>query len=210
MTNRENLRKLMFMSYKEILEKFKYENVKTKSGKEITHKELRTAINLMIKKHPLCQWQSEKVKKKYYYIQYEAVLWLKNVYFNNYQSRFIDKDIEWFENRIEWYQSTLSRSNIKFIPFSIEYKLMSKKELEIFFCKSESCIKNAIREVEEKTKIQRQNIDGIVYLNQEQIVWLLKNKFKQKYLKLLEIYKMELTIKFKENGGYYNDYFGRN
>lgn len=58
----------IFMSYNKILLRFKSLNIKTKNGKEITHKDLRKAISVMVKKHPTCRWQSEKIRSKKYYI----------------------------------------------------------------------------------------------------------------------------------------------
>lgn len=52
--------------------------------------------------------------------------------------------------------------------------------------------------------------NGTLQINEDQIKWLLKNKFKTKYLQLLEEYKMVLTEIFKANGGYYDNYFDRN
>ena len=40
----------IFLSYKKILNKFKMLNIKTKNGKEITHKDLRYAVYVMLKK----------------------------------------------------------------------------------------------------------------------------------------------------------------
>ena len=42
------------------------------------------------------------------------------------------------------------------------------------------------------------------------IEWLCKNCFKQKYLELLEEYKMELTEKYIEAGYIYDNFFGIN
>ena len=39
----------IFLSYKKILNKFKMLNIKTKNGKEITHKDLRYAVYVMQK-----------------------------------------------------------------------------------------------------------------------------------------------------------------
>ena len=64
----------VFLSYWKILNKFKILNIKTKNGKEITHKDLRKAISVMNKKHPTCRWQSEKIKSKRYYILFEGYL----------------------------------------------------------------------------------------------------------------------------------------
>lgn len=100
MTSSEELRKYIFMNYKEVLQYFIENDIKTKHGKEITHKDLRTAVLTMNEKHSQCRWQSEKLRKKYYYLQYEGVIWLRDVYFNNYKTKLIDKDVQWFEERI--------------------------------------------------------------------------------------------------------------
>ena len=47
----------IFLSYNKILKRLKMNGVKTKNGKEITHKDLRYAIEFMIKKHPTCRWK---------------------------------------------------------------------------------------------------------------------------------------------------------
>lgn len=43
-----------FYLMKKILFRLKTLNIKTKNGKEITHKDLRKAISVMIHKHPSC------------------------------------------------------------------------------------------------------------------------------------------------------------
>ena len=71
----------IFLSYKKILNKFKMLNIKTKNGKEITHKDLRYAVYVMLKKHPTCRWRSEKILSRRYYILDEGYKWLRYVYF---------------------------------------------------------------------------------------------------------------------------------
>ena len=211
MISSEEIRKLIFMNYKEILQYFKENNIKTKSNNEITHKELRTAIEIMLKKHPTCRWRSEKVKKQYFYLQYEAVIWLRDVYFNNYETDFIDKDIEWFVNRICWYQNSLKNAGIEYPKMNLQLEPMTKKELANYFNKDISIVKRAILEMEQIKKSKDRNyINGKLYLSVPEIEWLLKNKFKNKYLELLEKYKMQLTELTIANGSYYDNYFGRN
>lgn len=211
MISSEELRKYIFMNYKEALQYFKENNIKTKGGKEITHDDLRTAVLIMNQKHSLCRWQSEKFRKRYYYLQYEGVIWLRDVYFNNYKIKFIDRDVSWFEERILWYQNTLSQNNIDYPIMDFQLKPMSKKELAKFFERDISTVKKAITEAEQQTGFKSRNYrNGILYIGEEQILWLLKNKFKQTYLKFLEEYKMELTEIYKANGGFYDNYFYRN
>ena len=85
----------VFLSYKKILKRLKLLGIKTKKGNEITHKDLRYAIQIMEKKHPSCRWKSEKLKSKRYYILIEGFYWLIYVYFQN-EKKQIDADIEFF------------------------------------------------------------------------------------------------------------------
>ena len=120
MPNSEDIRKLIFMNYKEILEDFQKRKMKTKKGAEISHTDLRYAIQVMNEKHSSCRWQSEKIKKRYYYIQYEGVIWLREVYFSDYESKLIDKDVVWFRNRIQWYQQQFDKNNIEYPKFELK------------------------------------------------------------------------------------------
>lgn len=52
--------------------------------------------------------------------------------------------------------------------------------------------------------------NGKSVISKEGIEWLCKNCFKQKYLEMLEEYKMELTEKFIEEGYIYNNFYGFN
>ena len=51
--------------------------------KEITHKDLRYAVYVMLKKHTTCRWRSEKILSRRYYILDEGYKWLRYVYFQN-------------------------------------------------------------------------------------------------------------------------------
>ena len=46
----------VFLSYNRIIEKLNNENVTTKTGNIITHKDLRQAVEVMLKKHYKCRW----------------------------------------------------------------------------------------------------------------------------------------------------------
>ena len=50
----------IFLSYKKILKKFKMLNIKTKNGKEITHKDLRYAVCVMLKNIQLVDGEVKK------------------------------------------------------------------------------------------------------------------------------------------------------
>lgn len=97
----------VFMSYNKILKLLNILNVKTKTGKEITHTDLRQAVLIMLKKHPTCRWRSTKHRSGRYLILYEGVLWLRYVYFQN-DMKQIDVDIDFFEFRIKEYEKVLA------------------------------------------------------------------------------------------------------
>lgn len=199
------------MNYKEIISDFDYRGLTTKGGKPITHTDLRKAVQVMQQKHSLCRWRSEKIKQRYYYIQYEGVIWLRDVYFNSYDIRFIDKDIKWFENRIIWYQNQFNKNHIDYPEFSFNIDTMNKIQLCKYFDKSISTIENALRKYETHTSFKNRHYkNGKLQIQKDAIIWLIKNQFKDKYIEILEAYKMELTEIFKANGGYYDNYFGRN
>ena len=196
----------IFLSYKKILNKFKMLNIKTKNGKEITHKDLRYAVYVMLKKHPTCRWRSEKILSRRYYILDEGCKWLEYVYFQK-EKKQIDADIDFFENRIKQYEELLKiRHNENWWNED-----MTIKQLEEYFNRSNSSIKKAIR------RMRDNGFSDYKYLNNNKIIissrgvkWLCKNIFKQKYLELLEKYKMELTELYIEKGYIYDEFFGMN
>lgn len=66
--------------------------------------------------------------------------------------------------------------------------------------------------------MDKENLQNIfIYYDNDKLIvskqgieWLCKNCFKQKYLELLEIYKMELTEKYIESGYVYDYFWGIN
>ena len=200
-TNSDEFIDNIFLSYNKILAKLKLQNVKTKSGKEVTHKDLRIAINIMVKKHPTCRWLSQKIKSKRYYIIYEGYLWLLHVYFQN-EKKQLDADIFFFETRIKEYEKIL-----KLDSKNIFNEEMLVDDLEQYFHRAKLTIRRAICTMKKNNNqnyIYREN--GKYIISKEGIKWLCKNCFKQKYLELLEEYKMELTEKYIQ-AGYLYDYF---
>lgn len=196
----------IFMSYNKILLKFKALNIKTKSGKEITLKDLRKAISVMMKKHPSCRWQSEKIRSRKYYILFEGYLWLMYVYFQSEKSQ-IDSDIDFFEMRINEYEKLL-----KINSSPLWDKDLPLSKLEEYFNRKQDTINRAIIKMAKEnfcnTFTYYQNDELII--SKEGIEWLCKNSFKYKYLELLEERKMELTEKYIEAGFPYDHFFGRN
>ena len=53
-------------------------------------------------------------------------------------------------------------------------------------------------------------IDNKVVISKEGVKWICKNVFKQKYLEILEKYKMELTELYIEEGYPYDNFFWKN
>lgn len=196
----------IFLSYKKILKKFDNENITTKNGKIITHKDLRQAINVMVKKHFLCRWKSEKVRSTKYYILVEGYAWLVEVYFQKEKS-LIDADIEFFLDRILKYENLLEvKSNMDFCN-----KDMTIKEVSEYFNRGISSIRKSIRNMCNLWyNCYKYYNENEVVISAEGIKWLCINIYKQKYLELLEIYKMELTEKYIEIGYPYDHYLDKN
>ena len=195
----------VFLSYKKILKRLKLLGIKTKKGNEITHKDLRYAIQIMEKKHPSCRWKSEKLKSKRYYILIEGFYWLIYVYFQNEKMQ-IDADIEFFLLRIKQYQEEL-----KVQEKNLFNKDMSMDELVSFFKRKYRTIEKAvIKMLRVAGENYRYKKDGKFIISKEGIEWLCKNCFKQKYLEILEQYKMELTEIYIANGYIYDNFFNKN
>ena len=194
-----------FLSYKKILLRLKMLNVKTKNGNEITHKDLRKAITIMNKKHPNCRWQSQKLKNKRYFILMEGFYWLIYVYFQK-EKKQIDADIDFFELRIKQYEEILH-----LVSKPLFEKDIKKSELNNYFDRGNTTIKKAIIKMNKATdKKFNKIIDDEKFISKEGIEWLCKNCFKQKYLEILEQYKMELTELYIEKGYIYDNFFNKN
>ena len=195
----------IFLSYNKILKRLKMNGVKTKNGKEITHKDLRYAIEFMIKKHPTCRWKSNKIRSRKYYILDEGYYWLIRVFFQN-EKTLIDADIEFFEMRIGEYEELLHLKSKELFTEDILYS-----KLENFFNRKIYTIKRAIRNMEDKYKISLVfKEDNKEYLSGKGVELLCKECFKHKYLEILEKYKMELTEKYIAAGFPYDNFFHRN
>lgn len=195
----------IFLSYNKILKKFKLNGIKTKNRNEITHKDLRKAILVMQEKHPSCRWKSNKVKSRKFYILDEGYWWLVEVFFQN-DKKLIDADIEFFKNRIKMYEDFLNVETKELFNKDIPYS-----QLEIFFNRKIYTIKRAIRTIENKYNINLRYIENNEeYVKSKGIELLCKECFKQKYLEILENYKMELTEKYIAAGYPYDNFFHRN
>ena len=195
----------VFLSYRKILTRLKLLNISTKNGNEITHKDLRKAIYVMNKKHSNCRWQSQKLKSKKYFILIEGFYWLIYVYFQKEKEQ-IDADIDFFELRIKQYEETLH-----LVSKPLFEKDIKRSELNNYFNRGNTTIKKAIIKMNKATdKKFNKIINGEKFITKEGIEWLCKNCFKQKYLEILEQYKMELTELYIEKGYIYDNFFKKN
>ena len=204
--NSEQALDSVFLSYDKILKKLHLLGLTTKKGKEITELDLRKAIDVMLEKHPTCRWRSEKIKSRKYFILTEGYYWLLNVYFQKEKS-LIDADIDFFEDRIKQYEELLKVENNQ----NWWNKNMDIKQLCKYFDRKEITIRKAIKKMcDSGFGEYKFLINNKVVISSKGIEWLSKNVFKQKYLELLEKYKMELTELYIEKGYIYDEYFGRN
>lgn len=126
------------------------------------------------------------------------------VYFQN-EKNVIDADIYFFETRIKEYEKVL-----KLYSKNLFNKDIAVDGLEKFFNRAKSTIKRAVYKMLKVNNNYRYNNNGKYIIAKEGIEWLCKNCFKQKYLELLEYYKMELTDKYVEVGYLYDYFFGLN
>ena len=194
------LEKICLSCYK-ILRNFKILEIRTRNGNEITDKDLRQAINIMEKKHLNCRWKYRKRRKNDTVILKEGYLWLIHVYFQNKQ-RQIDADIDFFITMIKEYEKVL-----KVAPKTLWDKDLYVDELKEYFNRCAGTIKNNIIKMNKATNgIYRYKKDGKYIISKQGIEWLCKNCFKQKYLELLEDYKMELTEQFMAAGYLYDNF----
>lgn len=88
---------------------------------------------------------------------------------------------------------------------------MNIKQLCKYFNRKDITVRKAIKKMcnsgLEKYKFV---INNKVIISKEGAEWICKNVFKQKYLELLEKYKMELTEKYIKAGYIYDHFFWRN
>ena len=97
------------------------------------------------------------------------------------------------------------------VPKELFINDLSYSQLEIFLNRKLYTIKRAIRTLENKYSINlRFKKDNRVYVYSKGIELLCKDCFKQKYLEILENYKMELTEKYIAAGYPYDNFFYRN
>ena len=196
----------IFLSYNKILKRLHLLGITTKHGKEITHMDLRKAVDVMLKKHPTCRWRSEKIRSRKYFILIEGYEWLKRVYFQKEKS-LIDADVDFFETRIKLYEEFLKLEHNE----NWWNDDMNIKQLCKYFNRKEITVRKAIKEMCDCGLSEYKFlINNKVVISKEGVEWICKNVFKQKYLELLEKQKMELTEKYVKAGYIYDHFFWRN
>ena len=196
----------IFLSYDKILKRLQLLGITTKHGKEVKHVDLRKAVDVMLKKHPTCRWRSEKVRSRKYFILVEGYEWIKRVYFEKEKS-LIDADIDFFETRIKLYEDFLKVEHNE----NWWNEDMDIKQLENYFNRAESSIRKAIKKMCDNGFSNYKYLDNNrVIISRKGVEWICKKVFKQKYLELLENYKMELTELYIKAGYPYDHFFHRN
>lgn len=196
----------IFLSYNKILKRLHLLGITTKHGKEITHMDLRKAVDVMVKKHPTCRWRSEKIRSRKYFILIEGYEWLKRVYFQKEKS-LIDADVDFFKTRIKLYEEFLKLEHNE----NWWNEDMNIKQLCKYFNRKDITVRKAIKKMCDCGLSEYKFlINNKVVISKEGVEWICKNVFKQKYLELLEKYKMELTEKYIKAGYIYDHFFWRN
>ena len=196
----------IFLSYNKILERLHVLGITTKNGKEISELDLRRAIDIMIKKHPTCRWRSEKIRSRKYFVLIEGYYWLTQVYFQKEKS-LIDADIDFFKLRIKQYEELLKIEHNE----NWWNEDMDIKQLSIYFNREDITVRKAIKEMYDSGLGEYKFlVNNKVVISKEGVEWICKNVFKQKYLELLEKYKMELTELYIEAGYPYDYFFWKN
>lgn len=128
------------------------------------------------------------------------------MYFEKEKS-LIDADVEFFETRIKLYEDFLKVERNK----NWWNEDMDIKQLENYFNRAESSIRKAIKKMcDNGFSIYKYLDNNKVVISRKGVEWICKNIFKQKYLELLEKYKMELTELYIKAGYPYDHFFHRN
>nr|DAZ36067.1 MAG TPA: winged helix-turn-helix transcription repressor [Caudoviricetes sp.] len=128
------------------------------------------------------------------------------MYFEKEKS-LIDVDVEFFETRIKLYEDFLKVERNK----NWWNEDMDIKQLENYFNRAESSIRKAIKKMcDNGFSIYKYLDNNKVIISRKGVEWICKNIFKQKYLELLEKYKMELTELYIKAGYPYDHFFHRN
>ena len=125
----------------------------------------------------------------------------------NKEKSLIDADINFFEDRIKQYEELVKVEKNK----NWWNEDMDIKQLEKYFNRAESSIRKSIKKMCDNGFSNYKYLENNrVIISRKGVEWICKNVFKQKYLELLEKYKMELTELYIKAGYPYDHFFGRN
>ncbi len=205
-TDSQQILDSIFLSYNKILNRLHALGITTKHGKEISHMDLRKAIDVMVEKHPTCRWRSEKIRSRKYFVLVEGYYWLTQVYFQKEKS-LIDADIDLFKLRIKQYEELLKVEHNE----NWWNENMDIKQLCEYFNRKDITVRKAIKKMcDSRLEEYKVLIDNKVVISSKGVEWICKNIFKQKYLELLEKYKMKLTELYIEEGYPYDNFFWKN
>lgn len=128
------------------------------------------------------------------------------MYFNK-EKTLIDADVDFFEGRIKQYEELLKINHEE----NWGNEDMAIKQLCKYFSREEITIRKAIRKMcDSGLEEYKYLVNNKVVISKEGVKWICKNVFKQKYLDLLEKYKMELTELYIKAGYPYDHFFHRN
>ena len=205
-TDSQQILDSIFLSYNKILNRLQALGITTKHGKEISHMDLRKAIDVMVEKHPTCRWRSEKIRSRKYFVLVEGYYWLTQVYFQKEKS-LIDTDIDFFKLRIKQYEELLKIEHNE----NWWNEDMNIKQLCKYFNRQDITVRKAIRKMcDSGLGEYKFLIANKVVISSKGVEWICKNVFKQKYLELLEKKKIELTEKYIKAGYPYDNFFWKN
>lgn len=205
-TDSQQILDSIFLSYNKILMRLHNLGLTTKNGKEISHIDLRKAIDVMVEKHPTCRWRSEKIRSRKYFVLIEGYYWLTQVYFQK-EKYLIDADIDFFKLRIKQYEELLKIEHNE----NWWNENMNIKQLCEYFNRQDITVRKAIKKMcNSGLEEYKFLVDNKVVISSKGIEWICKNIFKQKYIELLEKYKMELTEMYIEAGYPYDNFFWMN
>lgn len=88
---------------------------------------------------------------------------------------------------------------------------MEIKQLCEYFNRKDITVRKAIKKMyDSELEEYKFLVDNKVVISKEGVKWICKNVFKQKYLELLEKYKMELTELYIKAGYPYDNFFWKN
>ena len=150
--------------------------------------------------------EKQKNYKQKYFILVEGYYWITQVYFQKEKS-LIDADIDFFKLRIKQYEELLKVEHNE----NWWNENMDIKQLCEYFNRKDITVRKAIKKMcDSGFEKYKSYVDGKIVISSNGVEWICKSVFKEKYLQLLEDYKMELTELYIEAGYPYDEFFCKN